>query len=49
MEQMSGLMETDLSENTCRGTDTGTEYTDGQMEEYIMENKNRVKMMATDI
>jgi hypothetical protein len=49
MEYMILMMERDTSGNTCRVTDTGMEYTDGQMEQYIMDKGNRVKKMAMDI
>ncbi len=42
-------METDPSSNTVMISDTGMEYTDGQVEEYITENTNRVIMMVKDI
>jgi hypothetical protein len=48
MEQMSGLMETDSSGNSCRVTNTAMEYTDIIMEEYTMENGNKIRKMATD-
>jgi hypothetical protein len=38
MEYMIILVETDTSDNTCRITNTGMEYTGGQMERYIMDN-----------
>jgi hypothetical protein len=49
MEYMIMMMETDTSGNTCRVTDTGMEYSDGQMEKYIMDNANSIKEMAMDI
>jgi hypothetical protein len=49
MEHMSGLMETDTSGRGCRISNTGMEYTDGQMEESIMDSGNRVITMVTDI
>jgi hypothetical protein len=49
MEYMIILVERDTSGNGCTMTNTGMEYTDGQMEEYIMDNWNRVIMMAMDI
>jgi hypothetical protein len=49
MEYMIMIMETDRSGNTCRVTDTGMEYSDGQMERYIMDNGNRIIEMAMDI
>jgi hypothetical protein len=38
MEYMIMIVETDTSGNTCRITDTGMEYTDTQMEQYIMDS-----------
>jgi hypothetical protein len=49
MEHGRRLMETDTSGNTWMITSTGMEYTDGQVEEYITENGNRVIKMAKDI
>ena len=49
MEHLRQLMETDSSGSKCRVSDTGMEYTDGQMEEYIMDNTKRIKRMVTDI
>jgi hypothetical protein len=49
MEYMIMMMEGDTSGNGCRVTDTGMEYPDGQMEQYIMDNLNRVIKMAMDI
>ena len=49
MEHLSGLMETDTSGSGCRISDTGMEYTDGQMEESIMDSGNRITWMVTDI
>ncbi len=46
MEHTSGLMETDTRGNSRRGRVTGMEYTHGQMEECIMENKNRTREMV---
>jgi hypothetical protein len=48
MEQMSILVEADTSGNTCRVSDTGMEYTDGQMEMYTMDNLNKIRNMAMD-
>jgi hypothetical protein len=42
MEYKSGLVETDTSGSGCRVTCKGMEYTDGMMEEYIMEKERRV-------
>ena len=49
MEHMRILMETDTSGNSVMISNTGMEYTDGLMEEYITENTNRVNMMVKDI
>jgi hypothetical protein len=49
MEYMIMIAERDTSGNGCRKTDTGMEYTDGQMERYIMDNGNRIIKMAMDI
>ena len=49
LEHLSGLMERDTSGSTCRISDTGMEYTDGQMEESIMDSGNRIIAMVTDI
>jgi hypothetical protein len=49
MEHLSGLVEADTSGSTCRISDTGMEYTDGQMEESIMDSGNRIRRMVTDI
>ena len=49
MEHMSGLMEGDTLGSTCRISNTGMEYTDGQMEHSIMDSGNRIRRMATDI
>ena len=49
MEHLSGLMEGDTSGSTCRISDTGMEYTDGQMEESIMDSGNRVRRMVTEM
>ena len=54
MEHKSGgvvayIMETDTLGNGCWMSDTGTEYTDGQMEESIMDSGKRINLMATDI
>jgi hypothetical protein len=38
MEHMSMLMETDTSGSGCRISNTAMEYSDGQMEEYTMDN-----------
>ena len=49
MEHSRVLMETDTSGITCRVSNMGMEYTDGQMEEYIMDSGQRIIMMVTDI
>jgi hypothetical protein len=49
MEYMIMMMEADTSGNSCRLTNTGMEYTDGQVEQYIMDNGNRKKEMAMDM
>ncbi len=49
MERLRRLMETDTSGSGCRISDTGMEYTDGQMEESIMDSGNRISMTVTDI
>ena len=46
---MSMLVEADTSGSGCRMTCTGMEYTDGQMEEYIMDSGKRITRMVTDI
>ena len=38
MEQWRGLVEADTSGNGCRISNTAMEYSDGQMEEYTMDN-----------
>ncbi len=49
MEHLSRLMETDSSGSSCRVSCTGMEYTDGQMEQYIMDSGKRIRKMVTDI
>jgi hypothetical protein len=49
MEHLRRLMERDTSGSGCRISDTGMEYTDGQMEESIMDSGNRIRWMVTDI
>jgi hypothetical protein len=49
MEHTSRRVAADTLGNGCRMSNTGMEYTDGQMEESIMERGNRIKQMATDI
>jgi hypothetical protein len=48
MEHLSGLVEADTLGNTFRMTDTGMEYTDGQMEMYIKDNTNKIKEKVMD-
>jgi hypothetical protein len=43
MEYMILKMEGDTSGNGCRVTVTGMEYSDGQVERYIMDNINTAK------
>jgi hypothetical protein len=43
MEHMRKLMETDTLGNSCRMSNTGMEYSDGQMDKYIKDNGHRVK------
>jgi hypothetical protein len=49
MEYVILIMERDTSGNSCRLACTGMEYTDGQVEKYIMDNGNRIREMAMDI
>ncbi len=49
MEQGRVLMETDTSDNGVMIRNTGMEYTDGQVEEYITESGKRVTEMVKDI
>jgi predicted nucleic acid-binding Zn finger protein len=49
MEHLSGLMDADTSGNTCRMTCTGMEYTDITVEEYTMDNGNKIRKMVMDI
>ena len=42
MEHMSGLVEADTLDNTCRETDSDMEFTDRQVELYNKDNINRV-------
>ena len=49
MEQPSGLMERDTRGNTSRIRSTGTEYTDGQKEMFIMEDTSRIRRMVMGI
>ncbi len=49
MEHSRVLMETDTSGNTVMMSNTGMEYTDGLMEQYITEMSKRVKEMVKAI
>jgi hypothetical protein len=49
MEQGRVLMETDTSGNSVMISHTGMEYSDGQVDQYITENTNRVIKMDKDI
>ena len=49
MEHSSGLMDRDTRGNSSRVRVTGMEYTDGQVEQCIMENKNRIRRMVMGI
>jgi hypothetical protein len=49
MEHLRGLVEKDVSGSGCRVTFTGMEYTDGRVEENIMENGKRINKKVTDI
>jgi hypothetical protein len=49
MDHITGLMEGDTRGNTSRVTVTGMEYTDGQVEQYIMGNGNRIRKMVMAI
>ena len=48
MEYSRVLMETDTWGNSRMIYYTAMEYTDGLMDQYIMENTNRVRKMVTD-
>ena len=48
MVQSCFLMVRDTWGNSCRIKDMVMEYTDGQMEMYIMDNSKRVTKMAMD-
>ena len=48
MEHLRALMETDTSGNGCRNFLTAMEYSDGQMEVYIMDNRNKIREMVMD-
>jgi CO dehydrogenase/acetyl-CoA synthase gamma subunit (corrinoid Fe-S protein) len=43
MEQWRFLVETDTLGNACRVKITGMEYTDGQVDQYIKDNLQRIK------
>jgi hypothetical protein len=49
MEHLSGLVEADTSGSGCRVSDTGMQYTDGLMEQYIMDSGKRITRTVTDI
>jgi hypothetical protein len=49
MDHITRLMEGDSRVNTSRVTNTGTEYTDGQVEQNIMGNSNRARVMVMAI
>ncbi len=49
MEHGRVVMETDKSGNTVIISDTGMEYTDGLMDQYITESGNRIREMDKDI
>jgi hypothetical protein len=49
MEHLSGLMDTDKSGSGWRITCTAMEYSDGLMEENIMDNGKNIRWMVTDI
>ena len=46
MEHTSGRVDRDTRGNGSRVRVTGMEYTDGQMEQCIMENTNRTREMV---
>jgi hypothetical protein len=48
MEYLTGLMERDTSGNGCRISNTAMEYTDITVEEYNMDNENKIRKMAMD-
>ena len=48
MERMIGEMKIDISDNTCRITEPGMEFIDGQME-YFMDSGKRIIIMIMDI
>ena len=49
MEHGRVLMETDTSVNTVMISNTGMEYTDGLMDQYITESVNSIIKMDKDI
>jgi hypothetical protein len=49
MDHFTGLMETDTRGNGSRVSNVGMEYTDTQMEQYIMGNTNRIRVMVMGI
>jgi hypothetical protein len=49
MEHTSGLMDRDTRGNTNRARVTGMEYADGQGDQCIMENGNRIRRMVMGI
>ncbi len=49
MQHTRVLRETDTSGNTVMTRNTGMEYTDGQVEDYITESGKRVTEMVKDI
>jgi hypothetical protein len=49
MEHLSGLRKTDTSGSSCRISVMVMEYTDGKMEQSIMDSGNRISRMVTDI
>ncbi len=49
MEHTRVLMETDTSGNTVMIRNTGMEYTDGLMGQYITDSGKRVNIMVKDI
>jgi hypothetical protein len=49
MEHLRLLMETDISASGCRISCTGMEYTDGLMEQSIMDSGKSINKKVTDI
>jgi hypothetical protein len=49
MDQLTGMMERDTRGNSSRVSGTGMEYTDCQVEEYIMGSSNRARVMVMGI